>query len=259
MPALGRVTARLRATHIIPGSRIHFSTTPRAAEAQSWPQQSPLGTYYESVLKVPSPYPFDEKPEEPPTSSNTETSDAPKPRTKKKPGRKPKNETSAAAQPLSQSFDTNSAPPRTAEEAARRVFGSRLYGAPERARHMAAKQAQSTYAAGVLIPPKPEEPDNCCMSGCVNCVWDRYREDFEEWQGKRAEAEQRMAEAERVSEAPLQGDDTSTATIKVGEPRIAKDLWDDSAFKDVPVGIREFMKMEKNLRKKHGSEGTVTR
>ncbi|EPQ65744.1 Bgt-4426 [Blumeria graminis f. sp. tritici] len=28
---------------------------------------------------------------------------------------------------------------------------------------------------------KPTEPDNCCMGGCVNCVWDRYHEEVKEW------------------------------------------------------------------------------
>lgn len=30
---------------------------------------------------------------------------------------------------------------------------------------------KGTIVAGVRIPPKPLEPDNCCMSGCVNCTW----------------------------------------------------------------------------------------
>ena len=35
--------------------------------------------------------------------------------------------------------------------------------------------------AGVYVPPKPEEPDNCCMSGCVTCVMTTFLEDLEAW------------------------------------------------------------------------------
>ena len=52
--------------------------------------------------------------------------------------------------------------------AARVVFGSRLAGPGERAD---AKMRETKIVAGVRVPPKPIEPDNCCMSGCVNCVW----------------------------------------------------------------------------------------
>ncbi|KAI9168244.1 hypothetical protein H9P43_007616 [Blastocladiella emersonii ATCC 22665] len=27
-------------------------------------------------------------------------------------------------------------------------------------------------------PMLPEAPDNCCMSGCINCVWNLYMDDF---------------------------------------------------------------------------------
>jgi hypothetical protein len=42
-----------------------------------------------------------------------------------------------------------------------------------------------------------------------------------------------------------------------GEGRIAKDFWDEELYKNVPVGIREFMKQEKRLKEKHLREGTV--
>jgi hypothetical protein len=33
-----------------------------------------------------------------------------------------------------------------------------------------------------LKPPEP--PDNCCMSGCVHCVWDLYEEELQEYNRK---------------------------------------------------------------------------
>ena len=38
---------------------------------------------------------------------------------------------------------------------------------------------------------------------------------------------------------------------------ISKNLWDDDLYKNVPVGIREFMKQEKRLNEKHSREGTL--
>lgn len=41
---------------------------------------------------------------------------------------------------------------------------------------------------GILVPAKPIEPDNCCLSGCVNCVWELYNNDLKIWREKRKEA-----------------------------------------------------------------------
>src|SRR5215469_9225660 len=69
--------------------------------------------------------------------------------------------------------------PKTDGEAAlqkaRIVFGSRLAGPAERRAEL---ERKSVNVAGIMVPPRPEEPDNCCMSGCVNCVWDRYRDEM---------------------------------------------------------------------------------
>lgn len=144
------------------------------------------------------------------------------------------------------------------------------------------------------MPPKPEEPDNCCMSGCVNCVWDLYREEMETWatqmrRAERAKAAAAAAEAsEKAKEDGLEvvrrgGDDVSTtagtpmsmdddgggsetnwdlpalATANGEQAPVAKDLWDEQLYKNVPVGIREFMKTEKMLKLKHLREGTTGR
>lgn len=39
--------------------------------------------------------------------------------------------------------------------------------------------------------------------------------------------------------------------------KLADDFWDDELYKNVPVGIREFMKHEKRLKEKHRREGAL--
>lgn len=118
------------------------------------------------------------------------------------------------------------------------------------------RRTQGTYLAGVLVPPRPDEPDNCCMSGCVNCVWDLYRDEIEEWSAKKNEAQARMATAAGTGAKEDMSPEVKMG-MQVGEAKITKDLWDDDAFQNVPVGIREFMKVEKKLRDMHKQEGTA--
>ncbi|OTA56603.1 hypothetical protein K449DRAFT_299738, partial [Hypoxylon sp. EC38] len=228
-------------------------------------QATPLGPYYEAILNRPQPIP-EVKPEDPPTSSPK----SPRSTVKKTPAKKPKE---------------GAENPASAKEKARIIFGSRLAGPAERAERLEAIRKRSTLIAGVLVPPRPEEPDNCCMSGCVNCVWDRYRDEMEEWIAASTRAQQAL-EAQRAHKAPppekfpgavkgtehgapgpagaisMDDDGGGSETnwqmdFKIGDhPKIAKDLWDDEIYKNVPVGIREFMKQEKRLKEKHMREGT---
>ncbi|KAI0844227.1 oxidoreductase-like protein [Daldinia vernicosa] len=226
------------------------SNLPGGTPGEASEQAVPLGLYYEAVLNRPQPIP-DVKPEEPPTSS-------------------PKSPRST---------------PATAQEKARIIFGSRLAGPAERAERLEAIRNRSTLIAGVLVPPRPEEPDNCCMSGCVNCVWDRYRDEMEEWVSASAMAEKALQaqqsqqgkpskevpSAAKVTEGGPSRPTSATSMdddgggseanwqpdLKMADgPKIAKDFWDDDLYKDVPVGIREFMKQEKRLKEKHIREGT---
>ena len=124
--------------------------------------------------------------------------------------------------------------------------------------------------AGVVVPPKPDEPDNCCMSGCVNCVWDAFRDDLEEWAAATKQAEANMHRG-KGKESPNRQD--GEWKLKVGDTMTSMDddgggsegLWgsgldkdstSDDLFKDVPVGIREFMKQEKRLKERHAKEQT---
>ncbi|KAI5794284.1 oxidoreductase-like protein, partial [Peziza echinospora] len=90
---------------------------------------------------------------------------------------------------------------------------------------------------------KPEEPDNCCMSGCVNCVWDLYREDLEEWVARNPPATSTTYPKE--VEVALSSSSSSAAKKEEKESE-----W--IANEDIPVGIRAFMAMEKRLKEKQG-------
>ena len=79
------------------------------------------------------------------------------------------------------------------------------------------------------------------MSGCVNCVWDVYRDDLEEWAAKRKEADRRLRAEDSI-------DDDGGALWAGGR---------EDLFGGVPVGIREFMRTEKALKEKHLKQGTV--
>lgn len=151
---------------------------------------------------------------------------------------------------------------------ARVVFGSRLAGPAERRQ---TKDRQSQVIAGVRVPPKPVEPDNCCMSGCVNCVWDVYRDDVEEWATMKKKADRALAaELRRGGTGIMLGEGKKNATHTMvsmdddgggsetnwGNAELGTDA-NEEIFEGIPVGIREFMKQEKRLKEKHMREGSI--
>ena len=141
---------------------------------------------------------------------------------------------------------------------AQAIFGSR----DPNEREAELKKA-STTIAGVLVPPKPEEPDNCCMSGCVNCVWDRYRDELEDWAAASAEARQKL-QAQRAAAKAATDADTQVATSMDDDGGGSETNWEEDTgekdlFEGVPVGIREFMKIEKRLKEQHKKEQSAGR
>lgn len=148
---------------------------------------------------------------------------------------------------------------------ARVVFGSRLAGPAERRDQL---DRESQLIAGVKVPPKPDEPDNCCMSGCVNCVWDRYRDEIEEWASASAEARanlqsQRTAGQASGSMLERPGMPTHVATSMDDDGGGSETNWSAGEdgpvdlFENVPIGIREFMRTEKMLKERHIQQKTV--
>lgn len=137
--------------------------------------------------------------------------------------------------------------------------------------------------AGVKVPDRPTEPDNCCMSGCVNCVWEQYNDDIREWRSKRNEAAKELNKTEeqwpsdfhpplkvlefknvpkelratkrkmakgtkKISSAayfPTVGKPGAQNLEKKEEPPLEDDGWDN-----VPVAFKAFAENEKRLKEK---------
>jgi hypothetical protein len=124
------------------------------------------------------------------------------------------------------------------------------------------------------------------MSGCVNCVWDLYRDEMEEWAAKRREADHALRKEKslegarkkrRRTDAGMSGstsreppvgqededvartmdDDGGGSEALWGQP-LDSELTGDDLYKNIPVGIREFMKQEKRLKEQHAREAAAS-
>ncbi|KAK9475784.1 oxidoreductase-like protein [Lipomyces japonicus] len=147
----------------------------------------------------------------------------------------------------------------TAQERARIVFGSRLTG-PERQRQL---ESQYRTILGVKVPPRPIEPDNCCMSGCVNCVWEGFKDDVQDWQVKKRAAINALVKADRLDLWPADfGPAPHKDQVKVagsGSGSGSDEDWqrqaerkeEEAAWQGVDVGIRVFVENEARIKKRH--------
>jgi Oxidoreductase-like protein, N-terminal len=173
----------------------------------------------------------------------------------------------ATATTAAQSVKEDKGRDLTKEEKMSIVFGTRLAGPgyESTSRYNPETMApESTWKTinGVPIPPRPTEPDNCCMSGCVHCVWDDFRDDLEHWASRVNQAhakatntntsmrssDMRQGPRSEVASASISMDDDgggSEANWEMPSATGGEDL-----FAGIPVGIKEFMKIEKKLREK---------
>lgn len=85
------------------------------------------------------------------------------------------------------------------------------------------------------------------MSGCVNCVWDAYREEVEVWAANRRGGGDIGREV---------SGDGGVGNLD-GSGYEGTEVGDEEMFKGVPVGIREFMNTEKRLRERRAMEKRV--
>ncbi|CAM0136398.1 unnamed protein product [Umbelopsis sp. WA50703] len=83
----------------------------------------------------------------------------------------------------------------------------------------------------IAIPERPKTPDNCCMSGCVHCVWDIYQEDMEYYREKKKALRNKLIAANEIIPPELQ------PKFNAG----------GDATDDLDPGMKAFLEMEKKL------------
>ncbi|KAF7949622.1 uncharacterized protein EAE97_003131 [Botrytis byssoidea] len=218
-----RLSQRLK----LPSSIRQLPSFPRHESTSNKPahQAHPVGDYYSLLL----------------SSSSPEISSAPP----------------TTASPSNTPITSSSSPTEPAADPEPAIlFSSRLSSPLERRSEILRK---SQRIAGVLVPQRPEEPDNCCMSGCVNCVWDRYRDEIEEWAAAKKDADRALKKEKRKESTGILA---QAATSMDDDGGGSEGNWDiggdtDNLFEGVPVGIRAFMAQEKRLKEKHQRERTT--
>jgi Oxidoreductase-like protein, N-terminal len=218
-----RSNNRSRGYHASQG---HLKATERPTQAR------PLSGYYAELLSPPASTQLPSNPPSPSSSTSTSTTH---PSTARK---------------------------QSTEERARVIFGSRLAGSGYERRSSDAPDATWRTINGIPIPPRPAEPDNCCMSGCVHCVWDDYRDEVEGWaiRLQQAQARGRGDNSESGQGISLnlsaQRSEVANASTSMDEDGGGSETnWHSGdigdLFSSIPVGIREFMRTEKRLKARH--------
>lgn len=174
---------------------------------------------------------------------------------------------STTAKPEDKSLPTSPTKADTPQDRMSIVFGTRLAGPGRQSRYNPGETPPEYLwktVNGVPIPPRPDEPDNCCMSGCVHCVWDDFRDEMEDWAARvdmakakggpeKGTADMRTTPRAEVNSASQSMDDDGGGSASNWSALSQ----DDDLFSSIPVGIREFMKTEKKLRIKHQKEASA--
>ncbi|KAG5418979.1 hypothetical protein I9W82_003698 [Candida metapsilosis] len=149
----------------------------------------------------------------------------------------------------------------SAEERIAKVFGGRIKGENRQASSRV-ERGEPKVIAGITVPSRPPEPDNCCMSGCINCVWELFQDDLNEWNEKRDKAAKKLvADGGRWPEnfnPPLkllkrENYPPSLANLSDSEltPERVEGNVQDETWGDVPVTIRVFTEVEKRIKARH--------
>lgn len=147
----------------------------------------------------------------------------------------------------------------TPEQRMLRVFGGGIKGEPPRSSSRVSR-GKPKVIAGITVPDRPPEPDNCCMSGCIDCVWERYNEDMRDWRIKRRQAADALKEKGGIwpedFRPPLRLLDQKNIPVPLrGKIQKGEDSEEDT-WKGVPISIRVFVETEEKMKQKRTEKKT---
>ncbi|KAK6464143.1 oxidoreductase-like protein [Scheffersomyces coipomensis] len=157
------------------------------------------------------------------------------------------------------------------QEKIARIFGGRIKGEAPRSSSRLLR-GEPRIVGGITVPEKPTEPDNCCMSGCINCVWELFNDDIKDWNAKRKEAALNLvAKGERWPEdfhAPikyLKKENLPLSLANKSREELFKEAGikssksdEDENWANIPMAIRVFAETEKRLKAKKGIKTTAS-
>lgn len=141
------------------------------------------------------------------------------------------------------------------EEKIAKVFGGRIKGeSPQSSSRV--NVGEPRVIAGITVPDKPIEPDNCCMSGCINCVWELFNDDIKHWDKKRKEAAEHLkvkgGKWPENFHAPVKYLDKSNLPDSMAntDKPVDEEGGNGDVWGDVPVSIKVFVETEKKMKAK---------
>lgn len=134
------------------------------------------------------------------------------------------------------------------EERIAKIFGGRIKGEMESSSRRLRQEPR--VIAGITVPARPLEPDNCCMSGCINCVWEMYNDDIQDWKEKRIEAAGQLVKKGGVWPVDFHPPIKYLKAENVPKEMSSHDKHDSEGWTEVPVAIKVFAEFEKSLKAK---------
>lgn len=143
------------------------------------------------------------------------------------------------------------------------MFGGRIKGETRQSSSRITRGPPQNIA-GITVPAKPEEPDNCCMSGCINCVWELFNDDLKEWADLRNKAADRLVKVggrwpedfhPPTRKLKRENMPLSMANMKIDHRNLKLDH--EEAWGNAPVSMRVFAEMEKKMKQRRAREGKL--